>query len=289
MNAALDFANRTYTAEVIEATQMERVLTAIGKLTDSPAGERRAQLTDMEDSAVAHGYVSTTLPYHRVSRQGVDTLGAEYAIPRTKMRTGLEHFLYDLVVARHKRLLLIAVPFHGLAEEFFLKVDRVLAGTRTLYHRLNITKIVIQLAASSATSGAEASVALGITRCQLAWSDRDGPNKGLQVVRLVGSDLRASPVYTSLIAPVLSSDSDAHNVKVKPVLLGFSFQQSGVRRASAVTDTHGNFKVWLGSDSSRLQRVLNLLEAVEHMQGIVAATPNIPILQARSIRDVEAD
>ena len=51
--------------------------------------------------------------------------------------------LYDVFIAQCNHHLVVAVPFHDLAEDFFPRVDNALAGTRTVYEKLDITNMVI--------------------------------------------------------------------------------------------------------------------------------------------------
>ena len=74
-----------------------------------------------------------------------------------------------------------------------------------------------------------------------------------------------------------------------PVLLGFSLLSDGVRKTSAITDRHGNFKVWIGPGATRIERLFSLLDAVESINGILSTTPNLPILQSKSISEVGAE
>jgi hypothetical protein len=101
---------------------------------------------------------------------------------------------------------------------------------------------------------------------------------------MTGSDLGSSDEYRSLIAPVLKKNSAK---TVTPVVLGFALGKNGVRKSSATTDRHGNFKLWIAPGLRRLTRLFGLLDAIGHMNDVSSDTSNVPILQSKTIREAE--
>jgi hypothetical protein len=209
--------------------------------------------------------------------------GKNEELPRTKQIRGQEHYLYDVLVAQCGEHVVVAVPFHGLAEDFFLKIDGRLAGSRTLYEKLNITKIIVHLAALSndATEG----ITLGVTRCQLAYNDPSERRRDVDQVRMIGSNLGATEIYQELVKPVLAPADFA--LQVTPVVLGFASFVGGVKKVSAVTDRHGNFKVHVGPGLRQILRIFDLLGSIQAIKDAVSATSNVPILQAGAIKGDE--
>ncbi len=126
---------------------------------------------------------------------------------------------------------------------------------------------------------------LSINRCHLAYADRDVTSGGLKQVQITGTNVGISREYQSLISPVLSATSTGS--KVTPVVLGFALSSKGVKKSSAVTDRHGNFKLWVAPGLRRLTRLFGLLDAIETMAGVTSTTGNVPILQSKNIRDAE--
>jgi hypothetical protein len=210
-------------------------------------------------------------------------------VPRTKLIRGKEHYLYDLLLARCGLDVMVAVPFHALAQIFFSQADRALAGKRVVYEKLDITKMVMQLGKSGvadvSTSESRRKLEIGLTRCQLSYSDPERRSCDLQLVSLSGAHLGKTDVYQYVVEPVI--DSNASSLAVTPVLLGFSLYADGIKKTSATTDRHGNFKLWVGPGATRVERLFALLDGIETIEGIVSTTANVPILQSRTIEGVE--
>jgi hypothetical protein len=183
---------------------------------------------------------------------------------------------------------IVAVPFHGLATSLFLKIDKVLAGTRTLYETLNITKLVIRLGSSgriSLSARREEDTEIRVTRSHLVYSDPLERRRNIEQIRMTGTNLGASDIYADLVRPVLEPKSAA--LVVTPVLLGFALTRHGVKKASATTDRHGNFRVSIGPRLRNLTRLFKLLDEIERLQNVVSTTSNIPILQSTAIEEIE--
>lgn len=287
-----DFENHLYTAEVLR----------IGRTTAAPAGALEPLLIskwsrvevphgDGTQILLHHGFVSSRTAFHRAMRSRTNEQGSVEQIPRIKSVRGQDHFLYDVLLAQHRDHVVVAVPFHRLAEGFFVRVDERLAGTRTLYEKLNITKIIIHLAAEQRQ---DADRQIGVTRCQLAYDDPLEHRRDLQSIRLTGANLTATEIYRQVIAPVLDQSKSNHQSKsnqlesdleVTPVVLGFASIVGGVKKSSAITDAHGNFKLHVGPGLRQLLRAFDLLDDIEAMKGVASATSNIPILQAGAIEE----
>ncbi len=230
-----------------------------------------------------HAFISASRVHHRSMRTRIDG-GKEVLVPRKKLVGRKERFIYDVLIAQRGRHTVLAVPFHGLAEEFFPRVDRVLAGTRTAYERLDITRIVLALGSSgrvTVSESDEGSLEIGLTRCHLAYSDVANRSRDIQSVRIAGTNLGTTKEYRFLIAPVIEGPRSGPHVV--PLVLGFSLYAAGVRKASAITDRHGNFKVFVGPGLRQFSRLFDLLEAMELMEDVVSTTPNLPILQSRAL------
>jgi hypothetical protein len=278
-----DLQDCTYTAEVLRTRAASDDIAR--RIADSVEAPRTIESASSErgDITIVHAFTTASRTYHRTLRRKSEGK-AEVLVPRQKTVSGRERFVYDVLVVQRGRHTVLAVPFHGLAEEFFPRVDRVLAGTRTSYERLDITNIVLALGrqgriALDAASGQ--SQEIGLTRCHLAYADSAERTRDIQSVQLTGANLGATKQYAFLIAPVLQRATSS--LHVMPLVLGFSLYADGVRKASAVTDRHGNFKVFVGAGLRQLVRLLDLLEAVEGMENVVGTTTNLPILQARGI------
>lgn len=280
-----DFSNQPYIAEVLQTSSVgaDRAPTAIEQLIDGRWNESRLD-TDAGEITIYHGLVVSPTPFHRTRRTILDEKGKEIEIPRTKLIRKRDHYLYDLLVLRRRNHLILAVPFHGLANNIFLKVDKLLAGTRTLYETLNITNMVIRLGAKGRT-GPNAETEIVVTRCHLNYSDPAERRRDLDQVRLTGSNLGASDIYSELIKPVLRPKELPQIVT--PVLLGFALIQDGVRKSSATTDRHGNFKVTVGPGLRLVTRLFQLLDEIEGMHNVVSTTSNVPILQSGAIEGAD--
>jgi hypothetical protein len=284
-----DFCERTYTAEVLSARgNSADVLQSIARLTHEPTFEQDG---DQGPGLVkiCHGFLPTTREHHRYSRTITLPDGTEITIPRRRRIRGRDYNLYDVLVAQCRHHVVVAVPFHELAEEFFLTVDNSLAGKSTRYERLDITALAMRLGSSGAAhvsgSGSRDAISLSVTRCHLTYTDQKNRTNHLQQIRINGSNLGLCDEYRTLVAPVLNpSRSD---LKVTPVILGFALLSNGVRKSSATTDLHGNFKMWVAPGLRRLIRLFSLLDILEGMKNITSTTSNVPILQSRTIRDAE--
>ena len=285
-----DFSERTYTAEVMktEATTDE-IFKAILRLTIDP------EIEDMADERlgcavkVGHSFLASRRLYHRSSRTVVSGSGQEITVPRQKTIRGQECSLYDVFVAQYRYHVIVAVPFHELAEEFFVRIDRTLMGSGIHYERLDITEMVIKLGSMGTASILQPStgetVSLSLTRCHLAYADQQDRSESLQQVRMTGANLGLSNEYRVLVAAVLNRG--ASGTTVTPVILGFALSSNGVRKSSATTDRHGNFKLWIAPGLRRLVRLFGLLEALEAMKKVTLTTSNVPILRSKTIRDAE--
>ena len=283
-----DFSERTYTGEVLKTkAQPADALKAILQLTQGPRTEIQIE-ERVGRVTVTHCFLSTDRDYHRFPRTVTLNDGKKIEIPRQVVVRGKQRQLYDVLIAQCQQHLVIAVPFHQLAEEFFVRVDRALAGTNTLYEKLNITSMVMRLGSLGAievnvkSPGEKVSVSL--TRCHLAYADRDSASGSLKQVQMTGPNLGAAPEYKVLVAPVLKP---RNTTTVTPVILGFALMENGVKKSSATTDRHGNFKIWVAPGIRRLTRIFGLLEAIEAMENVASTTSNVPILQSKAIRDTE--
>lgn len=284
-----DLCSRTYTVEVLKVKRdVNLIVDTISRLTVDHRPPEEVGGPGGSQAAIFHSFVASARGYHRSTRRSAAPTGEAVTFPRTKKVRGKEHFLYDVLLARCGASVIIAVPYHALAETFFVEVDRALAGTRAVYEKLDITKLVIRLGrggvAPVVVDGAQRKVAIGLTRCQLAYSDPQGRSRNLQHVSMSGGQIGASEVYAYLTGPVLKPESSS--VIVTPVVVGFSLFVDGVKKTSATTDRHGNFKVWIGPGATRIERVFSLLDGVESIEGIVSTTSNLPILQSGAIRGV---
>lgn len=283
-----DFSDRTYIAEVLRTSAdpmraVKSILTAV-----EPPITEVAISEDKNDSVtIFHGFLSSERGFHRTVRTSTLANGERVELPRQTSKRGKRLFLYDVLIAQRERHIVVAVPFHQLAEVFFFDVDRLLSGTRTVYERLDITRLVISLGVSGVTQIplSDDETLLSINRCHLAYADRDVTSGGLKQVQITGTNVGISREYQSLISPVLSATSTGS--KVTPVVLGFALSSKGVKKSSAVTDRHGNFKLWVAPGLRRLTRLFGLLDAIETMAGVTSTTGNVPILQSKNIRDAE--
>lgn len=283
-----DFSDQPYIAEVLRtAAAPASAPAALERLIEAHWDEERIRGTDGTEITIHHGLVSSVVPYHRAMRSITNTAGKEIQIPRRKLIRNREHFFYDLLVVRRRRHVIVAVPFHGLATGLFLKIDKILAGTRTMYEKLNITKMVIRLGLKGRVvlAEGEGDSEIVLTRCHLAYSDPVERRRDLDQVRLTGANLGASEIYGELIRPVLRPGDSA--MTVTPILLGFALFSGGVRRSSATTDRHGNFKISVGPGLRQVTRLFQLLDGIEGMQGVLSTTSNVPILQSGSIEAAE--
>lgn len=281
-----DFINREYTAEVLRtrsaASPAPDVIRRL--VTQEWAEERLAQ--DGATVTVLHSFVSSEFAYHRNRQTKFRADGNE--LPRRHMVLTREHFLYDVLVLHKGRHTIVAVPFHGLAQRFFLDVDAALAGSRTVYETLDITNMIVGLGLEGKThvSGSDhGATEIGLTRCHLAYDDPLEHRRDLQQVRLVGNNIGASDIYRTLVRPVLKP-SKADTLTVTPILVGCALFGGGLKKSSATTDRHGNFKVHISPGLRQVVRLFQLLEAIQSMQEVISTTNNVPILQGGAIADV---
>ena len=278
-----DFENHKYTAEVLRtskanitpASSLESLLVGRWKTIEVPQNTGRPVM-------LHHGFVGSRDPHHRSARTRTNERGVQEQIPRSEVLRGADHYLYDILLAQRDKHIVVAVPFVSLASSVFVKIDKRLAGTGTLYEKLNITRIIVHLA-STRGSDENPDRDISITQCQLSYEDPESHRHQLDQVRLTGDNLGATDIYQQLIAPVL--DPRQSDLDVTPVVLGFASRVGGVRKSSAITDRHGNFKVHIGPGLRQLLRIFELLDDIETIKGVVAATPNVPILQARAFEE----
>jgi hypothetical protein len=280
------FSNQPYVAEILRTsvTNAGRARHALRKHVDKDWQEYRLEQIDGRDIHIYHSFVGSTIPFHRAMRRIIDENGKTIEIPVIKSIRRRDHFLYDFLMLRREEHLVLAVPFHGLANRLFLEIDTTLAGTRTEYERIDITKLVLQLGSRGRISlgkDKEMSSEMVITRCHLAYNDPGSRKRDIEQLRLTGANVGASEVYPHLINPVLKPDSS--NLTVTPVLLGFALVTDGVRKSSATTDRHGNFKVTVGPGLRQLSRLFSLLDQVERLRNVVSTTSNVPILQSGAL------
>lgn len=284
-----DLQDCTYTAEVLRTHAATSEIAE--RILGSVIAPKATDITSTESGPIAlfHGFTTASRVHHRAMRTKVDRLG-ERLVPRQKAVSGRERFVYDVLVAQRGRHTVLAVPFHGLAEEFFPRVDRTLAGTRTAYERLDITKIVLALGQSArlpVAEGDDRTHEIGLTRCHLRYRNVAArESRDIENVQITGANLGATGEYAFLIRAVLEK---AAPVRATPLVLGFSLYIDQVRKANAVTDTHGNFKVFIGPGLRQLVRLFDLLEALEGMADVVGTTTNLPILQSRGIEGETAE
>lgn len=285
-----DFSDRIYTAEVIRVrTRREEAIRALARLTVEP--RREFELADAAATPVKmiHAYFPSRRQFFRVERVITSDTGERVQVPRRVLRRGSENYLYDVLIAQSRDHIVVAVPFHDLAEEFFVQGDRALAGTGARYEKLDITGLVIRLGPGGVIDLPEAGreeTSISVTRCHLAYTDLEGRNRDLQQIQMTGANLGASEQYQQLIRPVIESRLTGRWLAT-PVILGFAVSSGGVRKSSATTDRHGNFKVWVSPGLRRLTRLFSLLETIHSIKDIASTTANVPILQSGTIRGAE--
>lgn len=287
-----DYRNRSYTAEVLRVEKgMDKVFDAVSRLTVAPKDETITQDENNDGVKIFHGFTATPhdKPFHRSSQLVVGPDGKKISLPRIKQIRNKSHYLYDVIIAVRKNHLLVAVPFHGLAQKFFVKVDNAIAGVGAEYEVLDIGNLVVKLGADGQTEvlapNSTDSFVIFLTRCHLSYYNQKKRKQDLESVKMSGRNLGVSPVYTSLITPVLEgSESDWI---IKPVLLGVSVSVNGVKKSSITTDRHGNFKIHVGPGLRQVERVFNLLEILDSMNDVTSSSINVPILQSNAIREIE--
>lgn len=284
-----DFSDRTYTAEVMRTkTDPLAALKGVTQLMRQPQPESHLDEATGATVTLYHGFLAIERDFHRFPRKVKRSDGTEVTIPHRIRIRNREANLYDVLLAQSNHHIIVAVPFHEMAEEFFVQVDVSLRGLGTRYEKLDITRLVVQLGAGGETSLKSKSgdpLSLSVTRCHLTYVDQQGRTSNLQQVRINGANLGVCKEYKSLIAPVLEPKTSA--LSVTPVVLGFALSANGVKKSSATTDRHGNFKVWVAPGLRRLVRLFSLLDALEELEGVTQVTANVPILQSKTIRDTE--
>jgi hypothetical protein len=281
-----DFSDRNYTAEVIKTKSAAEIFTGISERGRKQSVEEHVTDTESTPIKVYHGFLSTPVAYHRYPRTVKMADGGEMTIPRTHRVREKDHNLYDVLVAQCGQHIVVAVPFHDLAEEFFFQAHESLTGKGLRYEKLDITALVMQISEAGGkpltnTASGEA-VALAVTRCHLSYADQSRRTTNLQQVRISGTNLSVCEEYKALIQPVLDARRSA--VRVTPTVLGFALLVDGVRKSSATTDSYGNFKVWVAPGLRRLIRLFWLLKTLEEMQDVTSTTGNLPILLSGTIR-----
>jgi len=280
------FSNQPYVAEILRtpAVTARRAPSAIRRHVEKEWVEFRLEQANGPEIVIYHSFVASPIPFHRATRRIIDERGKTIEIPVTKTIRRREHFLYDLLMLRRDQHLILAVPFHALANWLFLRIDETLAGTRTEYERINITNLVLQLGTRGRikVEGATDTVSeIVVTRCHLAYNDPAERKRDIEQLRLTGANLGASEIYSQLVRPVL--DPNSSSLTVTPILLGFALIADAVRKSSATTDRHGNFKVTVGPGLRQLSRLFGLLDEVERLRNVVSTTTNVPILQSGAL------
>jgi hypothetical protein len=285
-----DFFNQPYVAEVLRTRNKNAAVSdALERLIIGRWKKESAE-GDRVSVVVHHGLVPSLVPYHRSRRVIKNERGEEVEIPQVRKLRGQDHFLYDLLVVERGRHVIVAVPFHALAKWLFVKVDKILAGTRTEYETLNITNMVIQLGVQGRISRVtenQTEVAIVVTRCHLAYSDPIERKHNLEQVRLTGANLGATEIYPQLVDPVVNPKPKGTDLNVTPILLGFALMSDNVKKSGAISDRHGNFKVSVGPGLRQITRLFQLLDEIEQLEDVVSKTSNVPILQSGSIEGVE--
>ena len=279
-----DFSNQPYIAEVIRTRASSAdVISAIGRLLFGEWMQETAIVDDTEILA-CHGFILSPVPYHRAIRNVRNSDGTAVTYPRSKVIGKDEHYFYDLFVVNRNGHFVIAAPFHGVARDYFPKIDRALAGKRIAYETLNITNMVVKLGTQGRIAFPRANDeedAIIVTRCHLAYDDPEERRRDIEQIQLTGANLGATKIYSELVRPVISPKKTA--LTVTPVLLGFALFADGVKKSGATTDRHGNFKVSVGPGVRQLKRLFRLLDGIEGMQSVVSTTSNVPILQSGAI------
>lgn len=281
--------NRTYTAEVLRSRgSTDIIIEAIQRLTIE---HHQSEQVDQKDTPTKmfHSFWVSERVYYRSTREVELPNKGRVSVPRTKKIRGKQHYLYDVLVATCGRDVIVAVPYHALAEKFFVQVDRALAGKRAMYEKLDITNLVIQLGqngvAKISSEDERRNLEIGLTRCQLAYSDPQSRSQALQQILMSGGHIGATDVYKYLVKPVL--DPKNYPLTVTPIMLGFALFMDGIKKTSATTDRHGNFKLWVGPVATRIERLFTLLEGIKSIEGVLSTTGNLPILQSRAISGTE--
>jgi len=287
-----DLCDRTYMVEILRTRgNADAVTEAITALTTEHRPAEEASGPDGVKIQILHSFLPSTRPYHRATRRVEGTGRTTITVPRRRKFRGKPNYFYDVLLVQCRRDVMVAVPYYALAEEFFVRVDRALAGKRVVYEKIDITNLVMRLGQTGAVEvqSGESSheLQIGVTRCQLAYSDPQGRTRDLQRVYMSGSRIGNTDVYRYLVEPVLNPSGSP--LMVTPTLLGFALFMDGIKKTSAVTDRHGNFQLWVGPGVRRIERLFSLLDSVESIKGILSTTSNVPILQSRAMRTAEGE
>jgi hypothetical protein len=279
-----DFSNQPYIAEVIRTRAASAdVISAIGRLLPGD-WTRETALVDDTEILTCHGFILSPVPYHRAVRKVRNSDVTVVAYPRSKTVGKDEQYFYDLFVVNRNGHFVIATPFHGIARDYFPKIDRALAGRRITYETLNITNMVVKLGTQGRMAFSRSNDeedAIIVTRCHLAYDDPEERRRDIEQIQLTGANLGATKIYADLVRPVITPKNAA--LTVTPVLLGFALFADGVKKSGATTDRHGNFKVSVGPGVRQLKRLFRLLDGIQRMQTVVSTTSNVPILHSGAI------
>lgn len=274
----LDFTSREYIAEVLTTRSASATMLASRALKIAESERKPLLESGEEDRATEDEYVQIRAGLVAFNHR----LGSQERIPR---KTKQGKYLYDVIVASRGQLAIVALPYDAVARDFFPRLDRALAGTRTRYEKLNINELVIQLGSRGklrvkvGTKTATASNAeIRVTRCSLAYEDPGTRDRVITSLGMAGQDLGRAPEYQMLVEPVVNAASSTGR-RVTPSLLGVSLVVDGVRKASIETDRHGNFRFWISPSLRGIQKCFLLLEALQSMKGIVTTSSSVPILQ----------
>jgi hypothetical protein len=271
-----------FSAEVLRLSSANvGIIESIDRVTVGPRNR-----TDVNEDGntveVFHRFLPSARPFHKATRQRTEADGSTTSIPREVTIKRQTRFLYDVVVAQCDRHVVVAVPFHGLARAFFPQFEREYAGTGTVYERLDITQMVLRVGAKGTiaiSTGAREQYAIGLTQCHLAYADPSRRTRDVEHVRLVGENLGVTPQYKFLVDPVIHPKP--RGLLVSPVSLGFALHVDGTKKVSAITDRHGNFRLYVGAGLRQVRRLFSLLRVLETVEDVVSTTVNLPILQSR--------
>ena len=285
-----DLYDRTYTAEVIrcKASPSEIVKIVTG-LTIEEQYENRTNEVNGAIVRLTHCYLATSKDYHRYAKVIHLADGTRLEVPRRKRLRGKDVNLYDVLLASSGKHVVIAVPFHDLAKDFFLRFHNDLVAMSAEYEKVDITKMVIKLGETGAgrtlLQRGPIKVGLSVSRCHLVYTEQENRRIDLQQVTMAGSDIGVSKEYKLLMGPVLKPEKA--KITVSPVVLGFALTENGVKKCSAITDRHGNFKIWIAPGLRRLVRLFNLLSTLDEMEDVTSTTGNVPIMQSEKIRHAD--
>jgi len=284
-----DFSDRTYTAEVLAINKNSEVaLKAILRQSQDPTIDFHVEESSGRKIKIHHAYISSEVRFGRSTRIVNIEGKKQVEIPRRQTYRGKEMFLYDVLIAESGKHFALAVPFHELAETFFVQVDRALVGNGVKYEKIDIRKLVKRLGIEGATEipdkDPENIISLCATRCHLAYNYADGRVENLKQIQMTGANIGQSAEYKSLIASIVKPNAYP-DFEVTPIVLGVALCVNGVKKSSATTDQHGNFKLWIAPGLRRLTRLFDLLKAIEKIEEVASTTSNVPILLSKTIRN----